>query len=376
MSWERVAAEGTDPALLERVVGLVARRGGSTAVGKRAAEVARTCGLEGTALLRAVAPEPSPTVRKAVAPVVTAWQALGVRAALAVDPAYPAALLGAWPDQGAPPLLAWRGSGAPPDVPAVAIVGARRATPYGTGVAAWLAETVSRAGVLVVSGGARGIDAAAHAAAAEQPGGTMVVLGCGHDVAYPRQHAQPGGLFDRVLDHGGWLVSEFLPGTEPRAHAVLARNRIVAGLSRAVVVVEGGARSGALRTAAAAADLGVPVMGVPGDVRAPNSAAPHRLLAEGAAPCTSPDDLFAALGGPAAVPSADAGATAVADHVTTLPRAVAEELGRRWPRPVPLDDLSTAAGVGAGALLAAVTRAQVAGEVVRTADGIRLSRAP
>jgi DNA processing protein len=188
-------------------------------------------------------------------------------------------------------------------------------------------------------------------------------------VAYPRQHARPGGLFDRVLDHGGWLLSELLPGTEPKPHAVLSRNRIVAGLADAVVVVEGGARSGALRTAACAGDLGVPVLAVPGDVRAPGSAAPHRLLGEGAAPCASPDDLLATLG-ETAEPGQDA---AVA---SCLPPDVAACLGRRWPRPVPVDVLAEQAGVTAGPLLAALTRAQVAGEVVRAPEGVRLTRAP
>src|SRR5690606_1664623 len=129
--------------------------------------------------------------------------------------------------------------------------------------------------------GAVGIDAAAHRAALESGGTTTVVLGCGHGVPYPRAHAVPGGLFDRVLDTGGALASELLPDEPPRAWQVRARNRLVAALVDVVVVVEGGARSGSLLTATAAADRGVTVMAVPGDVRAPGSVAPHRLLAEG-----------------------------------------------------------------------------------------------
>jgi len=354
-------------------VGAVAGSGGPLGVARRSIERAAEERLGGTELVDRVAPHLSRTVREAVASVARTWARWGVRAAVVGDPAFPGRLTAGWPESGGPLVLAWRGSGPPPqDGSSVAIVGARRATPYGSGVAAWLSESVARAGALVISGGAVGIDAAAHAAALEQPGGTLVVLGCGPDVAYPRQHARDGGLFDRVLDHGGWLVSELLPGTEPRPAMVVARNRIVAGLSDAVVVVEGSARSGALRTAACAADLGVPVLAVPGDVRAPGSAAPHRLLGEGAAPCASPHDLLAVLGRAAAQP----GDGASTPTTSTLPGPVVAALARRWPRPVPADVLAEEAGISTGALLAALTRAQVAGEVVRAPDGIRLTRAP
>lgn len=372
--WGGVAARGTDPELLARAVACMLRAAGSARALARAAVERELAAGPGTARARlADLLAPGPAALVAAATVARVWTDLGVRAAVVGDPCYPSRLGRDWPWNGAPLLLAWRGpDGGLADVPAVAIVGARRATSYGTGVAAWLAEAAGAAGALVVSGGAVGIDAAAHGAAAGTPGGTAVVLGCGHDVAYPRVHARPGGLFDRILEGGGWLAGELLPGTPPRPANVLARNRIVAGLADVVVVVEGSERSGSLATASRAADRGIPVMAVPGDVRAPGSAAPHQLLAEGAAPCRGPADLLAALGAAAG----DGEGQREAVGPSCLPRAVRAELEQRWPRPVRVDELSAATGEPAGRLLAALTRARVAGEVADSADGVRLTRAP
>ena len=151
---------------------------------------------------------------------------------------------------------------------------------------------------------------------------------------------------------------------------MVARNRIVAGLADVVVVVEGGPRSGALLTAGFAADLGRTVAAVPGDVRAPLSVAPHRLLHEGAAPCTAPEDLLGLLGQLVAERSAEADAPSV------LPVGVRDVLARRWPRAVAVDDLATASATPVGRLLAALTRARIAGEIVEAPEGVRLSRAP
>lgn len=321
--------------------------------------------------------------------ILRAWARLGARAAVVGDAGYPSAVAEGWPATDGPPLLVWRG--APPVARhAVAVVGARGATLYGTGVAAWLAQAVADVGVRVVSGGAVGIDAAAHGAALDRPGGTTVVLGCGHGVAYPRAHAAPGGLFSRVLAAGGTLVGELLPHERPHAGRVRARNRIVAALAGATVVIEGGARSGALLTASAAAERGRAVLAVPGDVRAPGSVAPHRLLAEGAAPCTSPADLLAALGvtfaprggaatvgGPGGTDAGQGDAGAGADPAAgVLPASVHAVLARAWPRPLRVDELASAAAIGVPSLLAALTRARVAGVLAEGPDGLRLCRAP
>lgn len=374
--WTDVAAAGTDPDLLADVV--AGMRGDESRTRRRVADAIEAGANPSAAVRSAVGaslvPDPG------AARLAAAWQRAGVRVSLLGDAGCPDRLCRV-PDP--PPFVAARGRiGALGRAPVVAIVGSRAATAYGRGVAAWLAEAAAAAGAHVVSGGAVGIDGAAHGAALDERGGTTVVLGCGHDVAYPRPHATAGGLFDRVVAGGGALLSESLPGTRPRAHRVRARNRLVAGLSDVVVVVEGGARSGSLITATAASDRGVTVMAVPGDVRAPGSAAPHRLLTEGAAPCTGPDDLLDALGVAAAVgtadgePSGPSGGRAAPALPSALPDAVRDVLVAAWPRPVTLEALARDSDTATGVLLAALTRARVAGEVAQGPSGVVLRRSP
>lgn len=373
---DRVAADGTDPAALAGVLGWVLRpRRTAAALRRRAADGANpsAVGMGPAAQLRVLAGDPPAEVHAALVDLAQRWQRLGVQVALVGDPAYPPRLAQGWPDVDAPAFLAWRGR-LPVDPPTVAIVGARQASGYGTGVAAWLAEAVADAGVGVVSGGALGIDAAAHEAALDGVSGTTVVLGCGHEVAYPRPHARPGGLFERVLEAGGGLVSELLPWQPAAPAHVRARNRVVAGLADAVVVVEGGARSGALVTANAAADRGIPVLAVPGDVRAPGSVAPHRLLGEGAAPCVEPSDVLAVVRGGTSVPVPPAEPNPT--PAGPLPADVAAVLAAAWPRPVRLDDLAVRTGRSVGTVLAATTRARVVGVLAEGPDGVRLRRAP
>lgn len=386
-----VAADGTDPGILARVLGWSARpRRGPDALRRACRDGPASDLPPARRLADAVGDALSAADRRAAAQVVATWVGLGVRVAILGDPAYPSRLADGWPDTDGPTFVAWQGVAARDDAPAVAIVGARRASGYGTAVAAWLAEAAAQAGARVVSGGAVGIDAAAHAAACDEPGRTTVVLGCGHAIGYPRVHARTGGLFHRIIDRGGTILAELLPHEPPRAGQVRARNRIVAGLADVVVVVEGGARSGALLTAGAAAQLGRTVLAVPGDVRAPGSAAPHRLLAEGVAPCTGPEDLLAALParvsgggsdrvappGPEDRASSSDGSHTAAHRLTTLPAEVHEVLVEAWPRPVRVEALAIACARPVPALLAALTRARVAGELAEGADGIRLRRPP
>src|SRR5512132_3082459 len=175
----------------------------------------------------------------------------------------------------------------------VAIVGARRTDEYGADLAHELAAGLARAGVSVVSGGARGVDAAAHEGALSPGGHTVAVLGTGIDVVYPAGHAE---LFERIVASGGALVSEQPDGTPGFKANFPARNRIVSGMSDAVVVVRADARSGALVTAAWARSQGVPVLAVPGDVRDPLTAGPLRLLRDGARVAASAGDVLAAIG--------------------------------------------------------------------------------
>lgn len=377
-----IAAQGTDAHRLAGILALLARPRSSSETVRSAcrADTGSGTGEPGRQLDEVLA-------RRGIVPgaevvsLARTWHDLGVRLSIVGDPTYPAAMAEAWPHLDAPVLLAWRGA-APVDVPGVAIVGTRRASGYGTAVASWLADALSAAGARVISGGAVGVDAAAHRAAAEGPGGTTVVLGCGHAVEYPRPHARPGGLFDDVVAHGGTIVSELLPFEPPRAGRVRARNRIVAALAQAVVVVEGGERSGSLLTAGAAAQWGRSVLAVPGDVRATGSAAPHRLLSEGAAPCTGPDDVLDVIGldRRRTLPASSGQTFGTTPTATSGGKQQAREiydvLAESWPRPVGLEELAMRAQTSPPRLLAVLTRARIEGLVAEGPDGIRLRRAP
>ncbi len=180
---------------------------------------------------------------------------------------------------------------------AVAVVGTRGPSPYGAEMAALLGRDLALRGVVVVSGLALGVDALAQAAALRAGDGaglpTVAVLGCGADVAYPRSNA---GLYRRVLD-AGLVVSEFAWGVPARTWRFPARNRVMAGLARAVVVVEGTLRSGARITAGFADDIGNEVLAVPGEAGRRLTQAPHALLRHGAALCESADDVLNAVAG-------------------------------------------------------------------------------
>ena len=190
------------------------------------------------------------------------------------------------------PRLRFRGRWPPPDGPRVAIVGSRRPSPYGEAVAEQLGLELARAGVVVVSGLALGIDAAAHRGALNAAGVTVAVLGTGVDVIYPAAHAS---LAEQILAAGGALVSQFPDGTAPRRHNFPARNYTMAALSDAVVVVEAAEGSGALITAEAALDLHKEVMAVPGSVFSPLSVGAHGLIRDGAALVQNSRDVLAAL---------------------------------------------------------------------------------
>lgn len=190
----------------------------------------------------------------------------------------------------APPLLFARGARVP-SAPAVALVGARRASRAGLEAAALLARGLAEAGVAVVSGFARGVDAASHRAALDAGGPTIAVFGCGIDVCYP---AEQRGLLAALLARGTAL-SEFPPGEGPEPWHFPVRNRIIAGLVRIVCVVEAAERSGSLITARCAAGYGRDVAAVPGSILAPGAAGSNALLKDGAILVRSADDLLAEL---------------------------------------------------------------------------------
>lgn len=209
------------------------------------------------------------------------------------DPAYPAPLR----ELADPPLAVFAmgaGAGPPPVVPgrALAIVGARRAGAPALALARRLAAFAADAGMTIVSGLALGVDAAGHLGALDVGGPTVAVLGCGPDVAYPRTNA---GVHRRILETG-LVLSEYPPGTPPAPWRFPARNRLIAALAEAILVVEARARSGALITADHALDLGRDVLAVPGWAGSPAAAGTNGLLKAGAGMIENEDDLAAWLG--------------------------------------------------------------------------------
>lgn len=190
-----------------------------------------------------------------------------------------------------PPFLYIRGRFAPQDDLAIAIVGARTASPYGRKMARELAHELAGCGVCVVSGLARGIDSEAHQAALESGGRTIAVLGSGLDVVYPREHI---ALAEQIAESGA-VVSEFSFGSRPEAGNFPYRNRVISGISLGTVVVEATEKSGSLITAQCALDQNREVFAVPGPVMASRSRGPHRLIKDGAKLVESIDDILSEI---------------------------------------------------------------------------------
>jgi DNA processing protein len=190
-----------------------------------------------------------------------------------------------------PPVLYVRGSLLPEDDWSVAVVGTRRITGYGRQVAEEITAFLAHNGVTVVSGLARGVDSVAHKSAIDAGGRTIAVLGSGVDLVYPPEHRR---LAEAVIQHGA-LVSDYAPGTPPESVNFPPRNRIISGLSRAVVIVEAGDRSGALITANFAAEQGREVFAVPGNINAPQSKGSNRLIQQGANPLLEPQEIIEML---------------------------------------------------------------------------------
>lgn len=222
---------------------------------------------------------------------------LGVQLLALDDPNYPAGLRQIYDP---PPVLYVRGAlpggvlGELNDLRALGVVGTRSASPFALDLSREVSRELARAGVVVVSGLALGVDTAAHEGALEAAGGqTVAVLGSGVDRVYPAQNA---GLARRIAEGRGAVVSEYRLGTQPRAEHFPGRNRIINGLSRGVLVVEGGVKSGALITAEFALEEGRAVFAVPGRARDPRAAGALELLKQGAVLTQSADDILSELG--------------------------------------------------------------------------------
>ncbi len=188
-----------------------------------------------------------------------------------------------------PPTLYMLGEAGMCDGRSFAIVGSRRCTRDGSRAAREFAETLAREHVCVVSGMAHGIDTAAHEGALIGMGCTVAVLGCGADVIYPQENEE---LYQRIVDNGGAVISEYAPGTQPKPGNFPARNRIISGMCEGVLIVEGAEKSGAMITVGFAADQGRDVFAVPGSIYSPLSAAPNKLIVEGAIPAISGWDIL------------------------------------------------------------------------------------
>ncbi len=255
-------------------------------------------------------------------------------------------------------------------VPALGIVGARKATPYGLWAARWFGGWAGSAGVTVVSGAAYGCDAAAQTAAIEAGGSSIAVLGCGADVDYPHSSR----LLLQRLRHDGVVVSEAPWGCEPQRFALLRRNRIIASLSAALLVVEAGLPSGTFSTADFALDAGREVLAVPGSIRSRESRGTNRLIHQGATPITDVSELAEVLVALGLVPAPGEGFEADArrhpeadpgqypDSRDPLARALLAD-------PMRPDDAAWELGLDIRDVMVRVARLEHSGVVARYPDG-------
>lgn len=177
--------------------------------------------------------------------------------------------------------------------PAIAIVGSRKVSPYGRQVTLKLSAELASRGIVIISGLALGVDGLAHQAAVEAGGLTIAVSPCGLNRIYPATHRE---LAKKILETGGAIISEYPVENEPRDFQFVARNRLVAGLARGVLITEAAEKSGSLHTAAFALDQGKEVFAVPGNITSPLSAGTNNLIRAGATPVTAADDVLEALG--------------------------------------------------------------------------------
>lgn len=257
-----------------------------------------------------------------------------------------------------PPVMYIRGDLLAEDHWAVAIVGTRRVTSYGRQVTEQVAAYLARQGITVISGLARGVDGTAHHTALQNGGRTIAVLGCGVDQIYPPEHRQ---LADKILQNGA-IISDYPPGTPPDAVNFPPRNRLISGLSAAVVVVEAGETSGALITATFAAEQGKDVFAVPGGIYSPQSKGTNRLIQQGASPLLNPVDILDQMDIHHVEQFKQASLLLPADEVeSTLLKIIQLE-------PMQIDDIKAQSGLAVEKISAGLTMLELKG-LVRQVNG-------
>jgi DNA processing protein len=277
----------------------------------------------------------------------------GIKILTWLDEAYPKRLQEI--DQ-PPPVIYYRGSILPQDEWAVSIVGTRRVTVYGRQITQDTALYLAGNGITIVSGLARGVDAIAHQAALDANGRTFAVLGSGVDIIYPPEHRK---LADAILEHGA-LISDYSPGTQPDGVNFPPRNRIIAGLSRATIVIEAGETSGALITAKFSAEQGRDVFAVPGSILSPMSKGTNNLIQNGAFPMTNPQSVLEVLN-----------YSQVTEHQTARQELPSDPLEARILKalgyePIHVDELAAQLGLPIAEITAALTMMELKGMVHQT----------
>lgn len=243
------------------------------------------------------------------------------------------------------------------NAPALAVVGTRRASRYGLEAAFWLARELAESGITVISGLAKGIDAAAHRGALAGGGRTVAVMGCGLDICYPPRHRE---LFEEIVA-SGTLVSEYEPGVRPLPHHFPVRNRIIAGAALGVLLVEAPAAGGAMITARLGAEFGREVFAVPGAVHSPVSVGPHLLVRDGARLVTSADEILEDLGMLRSPPAGSDSPSLHPDEARVLAVVEAE--------PLLLDHIARRSGLPVSTATAVLARLELSGLVGRRNGG-------
>ena len=274
-----------------------------------------------------------------------------------------------WPDRfehlQASPERVWVRGETPPQQMAVAIVGSRQATAAGLDIARSIGSELASVGVQVISGMARGVDAAAHWGALDAGGTTAAVLGCGIDVCYPAQH----GRLRAAICTSGCLLAEEPPGTPPLKHHFPKRNRLIAALALAVVVVEATPQSGALSTARWAADLGREVLAVPGSIRSPQSEGTNQLIRDGARPYLGFADLLDAVPDLPPLIPLSAAPKGSSRAPSRLAPELAEILSRMGTTPVHPDQLAATLGLSAAVVASRLGSLELEGAILSLPGG-------